>query len=198
MPDPAYTHPRSIARADAPLAAPETEGGAVDPEPPERLSVTVVAEDGDWAGVENLEAKLGRAADALARHLRLPGAGHASIVLGSDVMVQGLNRAYRGKDAPTNVLSFPYQARPGADAQDDGYLGDIVLAAETVAREATERGIPIAQHAQHLAVHGLLHLLHYDHQTDAEAEAMEQVERNVLAALGIADPYAADPNETDD
>ena len=102
-----------------------------------------------------------------------------------------LNLAYRGKDAPTNVLSFPFQRPPGTAGDADAYLGDVVLAAETVRREAAERGIEPTHHLQHLVVHGLLHLLGYDHETDAAAEDMEGLETEILATIGIADPYAA-------
>jgi probable rRNA maturation factor len=99
--------------------------------------------------------------------------------------MRDLNRLWRGKDAPTNVLSFP------ADAdRDRGFLGDIVLAYETAYREAKERGISLADHASHLVVHGMLHLLGFDHDGDADAERMERVEGSALASIGVADPYA--------
>ena len=115
----------------------------------------------------------------------------------SDDEVQVLNRAYRAKDKPTNVLSFPMVQPDLLDAlnsgDDDGetLLGDIVLAYGVTAREAKEKGATIEAHATHLIVHGLLHLLGYDHeQGEAEAEAMEEIECAALASLGIADPYA--------
>jgi probable rRNA maturation factor len=115
------------------------------------------------------------------------------VVLASDAVVRRLNRTYRGKDRATNVLSFPFQRPPGAGPMEDGaYLGDVVLAAETVAGEAAERGIEPGHHLQHLVIHGLLHLLGRDHQTDAEAEAMERLEAEILGMIGIADPYAAE------
>lgn len=117
-----------------------------------------------------------------------------SIRLTSDAEVQTLNRQYRGKDKPTNVLSFPMIAPDLLDAvanTDDCevLLGDIVLAHETCAREAAERGVPLKDHAAHLIVHGVLHLLGYDHMTEREAEAMEAIESDVMAALGLHDPY---------
>jgi probable rRNA maturation factor len=118
-----------------------------------------------------------------------PGS-EASVVLGSDALVRRLNRTYRGKDAATNVLSFPFQRPPGAP-EEGAYLGDVVLAAETVQLEADGRGIERKQHLQHLVVHGLLHLLGYDHDTDSEAEAMERLEVDILATIGVSDPYAA-------
>lgn len=115
--------------------------------------------------------------------------------LTDDAEVQALNRDYRGKDKPTNVLSFA-QYEPADFAMlgntDDGeiLLGDIVLALETCTREAADRGITVADHATHLIVHGMLHLLGYDHQDDASGDAMEAMETKALATLGLADPYA--------
>ena len=120
-----------------------------------------------------------------------------SVKLAGDDELRSLNRAYRGKDKPTNVLSFPlvqHDLLDGLANSDDGevLLGDIILAAGVCAGEASDRRVPVATHATHLIVHGLLHLLGYDHQGDAEAEAMEAIERSALAAIGIADPYAVD------
>jgi probable rRNA maturation factor len=118
-----------------------------------------------------------------------------SVRLTSDDEVQALNRQYRGKDRPTNVLSFPMVQPDLIDTvsqnSDDGevLLGDIVLAYGVCAREAAERNITPADHFTHLVVHGCLHLLGYDHMTDDEGDAMEQIERDALAELGIADPY---------
>ena len=118
-----------------------------------------------------------------------------SVRFTSDNEVQALNAQWRGKDKPTNVLSFPMLEPDEVDAlaeadQGETLLGDIVLAHGICAREAEEKGIPVADHATHLVVHGTLHLLGYDHEEgEEEAEAMEAVERAALAALGIADPY---------
>jgi len=117
-----------------------------------------------------------------------------SIRLTDDDEVHALNRQYRQKDKPTNVLSFPMvqdDLIEGLDNSDDGevLLGDIILARGVCEREALEKGVPTAEHATHLIVHGTLHLLGYDHIADDEAEAMEDLERTALAALGIADPY---------
>jgi len=119
-----------------------------------------------------------------------------SIRYTSDEEVQKLNRTYRHKDKPTNVLSFPMiqpDLLDGINDGDDGetLLGDIVLAYGVTAREAAEKNVTVEAHAIHLIVHGTLHLLGYDHeQGEAEAEAMEEIERVALAALGISDPYA--------
>ena len=111
-----------------------------------------------------------------------------------DEEVQALNREWRMKDAPTNVLSFPMMARSDLVAmpKDGGpeMLGDIALAYETCRREAEDKGIALENHAAHLLVHGLLHLAGHDHQADGEAETMEALEIKALALMGIADPYA--------
>jgi probable rRNA maturation factor len=112
----------------------------------------------------------------------------------SDLVVRELNRDYRDKDRPTNVLSFPMVAPDMIEMlsnSDDGeiLLGDIVLAAETCADEARDKGVTVEAHASHLVVHGMLHLLGYDHLDDAEAEAMEEMERQALFSLGLEDPY---------
>lgn len=117
-----------------------------------------------------------------------------SVRLTDDVEVQALNRQYRDKDKPTNVLSFP-MVQPdllgSLDNSDDGevLLGDIILALGVCEREAAGKGVTTAEHATHLIVHGTLHLIGFDHIDDVEAEAMEDLERAALAALGIADPY---------
>ena len=117
-----------------------------------------------------------------------------SVHFGSDDEVQALNRDYRHKDKPTNVLSFPMIDRDDFAAlanTDDGevLLGDIMLAYQTCAREAEEKGIALAAHATHLAVHGMLHLLGHDHIDDADAGIMEALEVKALANLGIDNPY---------
>jgi len=122
------------------------------------------------------------AAPATARSAEL------SVTLTSDRAIRTLNRRWRGKDKPTNVLSFPAPAqRRGAPR----HLGDVVIAYETVASEAAAEGKAFGHHLAHLAVHGFLHLLGYDHESDRQAEAMERRERRILAGLGIPDPYAA-------
>lgn len=117
-----------------------------------------------------------------------------SLLFTSDAEVHVLNREWRAKDKPTNVLSFPMLARDDLlDLADDGppeMLGDLALACETCTREAAEKGVPVEHHASHLIIHGLLHLAGLDHETgDAEAEAMEALETKALAILGIPDPY---------
>jgi probable rRNA maturation factor len=116
-----------------------------------------------------------------------------SLVLTDDAAVRALNRDFRGKDGPTNVLSFPgEELSPGAGCV---LLGDVVLAYETCAREAALEDKSIADHMCHLIVHGVLHLLGYDHQDESEAERMEALEVSILDELGIADPYRLPHNE---
>ena len=117
-----------------------------------------------------------------------------SVKLSDDAEVQGLNASFRGKDKPTNVLSFPMIQPDLIEAisnTDDGevLLGDIILAHETCAREAQERGVSLESHTTHLIIHGTLHLIGHDHENDADAEAMEVLEIRALETLGIADPY---------
>lgn len=128
-----------------------------------------------------------------------PEAVELSVVLADDAMVRTLNRDHRGKDYPTNVLSFPPALAPAVLAVQAGPrpLGDVILALETVRREAAEQGKPAVDHLRHLVVHGVLHLSGYDHETEAEAEEMEALERTILAGLGVADPYA-DQSAPDD
>lgn len=115
-----------------------------------------------------------------------------SVVLADDAMVRALNRDYRGRDQPTNVLSFALteEDEPAVPGQPIA-LGDLVLAFDTVAREAQDQAKTFADHAIHLVVHGVLHLIGYDHQAAGEARRMEDLETRLLAGLDIADPYAA-------
>jgi len=126
--------------------------------------------------------------------IALPACVEVSIKLSDDAEVQKLNAAFRGKDKPTNVLSFPMVQADLIEAMantDDGeiLLGDIILAQETCAREADERGISLADHATHLIVHGTLHLIGHDHENEVEAETMEALEIAALETLGLPDPY---------
>jgi probable rRNA maturation factor len=114
--------------------------------------------------------------------------GDVSLCLSDDAALQALNLRWRGIDKPTNVLSFP--AAPPGPLGEPTTLGDIALAYETLAREAKDRDVPLADHYRHLLAHGFLHLIGYDHETDAEAERMEALETRILARLGAADPYA--------
>lgn len=176
------------------------------------IEVTVAAPA--WhATVTDPEGTARRAATAVLERLAVPDRERLElgIRLADDAEVRELNRTWRGQDKPTNVLSFPAHA-PDRDAAageaetGDGddrpaegrpeaapvLLGDVVLALETVAREAAESGKRPEDHLTHLVVHGTLHLLGYDHEVAAEAAEMEALETRILAGLGIADPYAAE------
>lgn len=160
----------------------------VEGDPPLNLFVDVVREEGDWDLVAGAEDLVRAAAGAVIEELPLADA-EVCVALSNDVQVAELNASYRSKPAPTNVLSFP--AVPMLPMEGEPrFLGDIVLALETLQREAADLGVPLAHHLQHLVVHGLLHLMGYDHQSDDEAQEMEGVEVRILARLGIPDPYA--------
>lgn len=179
--------PRSL--ADPPPEPPGTPELQPDLEPPERLVVDLVVDAGDWPPLGELEVWIGDVARIAADRPELAVQVPASVCLAfiDDAAIRTLNRQFRGKDQPTNVLSFPsglprQKGRPQP-------LGDIALACETVMREAFEQGIAPADHIRHLFLHGLLHLMGFDHETEAEAMAMERLETEVLGQLGIADPY---------
>jgi probable rRNA maturation factor len=145
---------------------------------------------GDWQALAERAAAAAGEGEPLLAAERL----HVSILFTSDEEVHTLNREWRGRDKPTNVLSFPMLERAALAAlAHDGppvMLGDIALGHETCAREAAEKGVPLADHAAHLIVHGLLHLAGHDHVgSDAEADAMEALEIAILAKLAIPDPY---------
>ena len=149
----------------------------------------------DWEALAARAAEAALAQSPFGEWIASPTVIEVAVRLTSDDEVHILNRQYRHKDKPTNVLSFPMVQPDLLEAvtqnSDDGevILGDIVLAYGVCAAEAGERGIGVADHAAHLIVHGTLHLLGYDHQGDAEAEAMEEMERAALACLGLHDPY---------
>ncbi|ACJ00344.1 rRNA maturation RNase YbeY [Rhodospirillum centenum] len=191
---------------------------------PHAVEIFVAVESGGWeTDLPDAETLVLTAAEAaLARGEGVPdGPAELSVVLADDATVRTLNRDYRGKDRPTNVLSFALYADgddadtppegleveqdgpegdiPGDDDAEDSLaqgdappvlLGDVILAYETVVREAGEQNKPLADHLTHLVVHGVLHLLGYDHITDPDAERMERLETEILAGLGISDPYA--------
>jgi len=138
-----------------------------------------------WQAAPGAETQVRAAIEAAAA--LAPAAGEVSVLLTDDATVRDLNRTWRGIDKPTNVLSFP--AAAAAKPQAQALLGDIAIAYETVAREALARRIPLGDRLAHLAVHGFLHLMGYDHQTDSQADAMEGLERAALARLGVGDPY---------
>lgn len=158
--------------------------------PPLPILVDVARESALWAALPEAEAVIGRAVAAAvaAAHLAHRPGAELSVVLADDAGIARLNAAWRGRDRPTNVLSFP-AAEPAAMAASP-LVGDLVFAFETLQREAIEAGVPLDHHLAHLAVHGLLHCFGYDHVADEDAGAMEALEVRVLKGLGIADPYA--------
>ncbi len=155
------------------------------------LDIDLLVEAGTWPEEEVLQHLVERAAGATFAEIGAAwsGTSELSVVFSNDDSIRELNAGWRGKDKPTNVLSFPAFPISGGGSLPP-MLGDIVLAAETVSREAELEQKPIENHISHLVIHGLLHLLGYDHETDAEAEEMEAAERAALARLAIPDPYA--------
>ena len=145
------------------------------------LSVDVLVQSPQWKEQRGAEAAVRVAINAAADEISSPG-GEVAVVLTDDAAIQKLNKQWRNIDKPTNVLSFP-AAKSGA------MLGDIVIAYETLAHECRDEGKEFAHHLSHLAVHGFLHLMGYDHQNDSDAEAMEELENAILARLHIPDPY---------
>ena len=169
------------------------------PAVPIRAVVTVLVDDEGWRKlVADPERRLRRAARAALKVARRPrglkpgGTAALSVALMSDRGVRRLNRDFRGKDQPTNVLSFPAERIADRQAVRRVELGDVALALGVVRREAKAQGKTAADHLAHLMVHGGLHLLGYDHENHRDAERMERLERKALAALGIADPYLLD------
>lgn len=152
------------------------------------MNVDVEVEAEAWTqalpDVEDLTAAAIQAATAASD--RRTEMTNLTVLLADDAAVADLNERFRGKEGATNVLSFPSPANP------DGHLGDLALAYETCAREAHDQGKPLAAHLSHLVAHGTLHLLGWDHEDDSEAEAMEAVEREAMARLGLPDPYAGE------
>jgi probable rRNA maturation factor len=146
--------------------------------------IDVLVESVLWNGARDAQSVVRRAISEAATVLSTPGA-ELAIVLTDDSAIRRLNCTWRGVDAATNVLSFPTPRRGG----EAPLLGDIVLAYETIVAQAQADGKPFVNHVAHLAVHGFLHLLGYDHARNKDAETMERLERDVLRRLAIPDPY---------
>jgi probable rRNA maturation factor len=158
------------------------------------LVVDIMVESVLWKDQRGVRPLLRRAVAEAAAMLSTSGA-ELAIVLTDDSAIRGLNRNWRGKDEPTNVLAFPAKQPPvsgGARRRvAPRFLGDIVIACETLKREAAAQHMPFRQHLAHLAVHGFLHLCGHDHATAKEAAVMERLEIAILARLGFPDPYVA-------
>jgi probable rRNA maturation factor len=152
-----------------------------------KLSLDISVPSPLWRRLPRARPIAREAIAAAASESKGPSDGDVSLCLADDSALRALNLSWRGIDKPTNVLSF--RAAPGRPGEAPT-LGDIALAYETLAREAKDLGVSLADHYRHLLVHGFLHLIGYDHETDAEAERMEALEAKILARLGVADPYA--------
>jgi probable rRNA maturation factor len=154
---------------------------------PAPLSIEISRNTDGWPEALDARAEVAVRAALTQSKAKVTGAAELSIVLTNDAEQKMLNRDWRGIDKATNVLSFPQIEPFGAVS---GLLGDIILARETLVGEAAEQGVSFEDHFTHLVVHGFLHLLGYDHMDDDEALAMESLETQILASLGVADPYA--------
>ncbi|KIT16497.1 rRNA maturation RNase YbeY [Jannaschia aquimarina] len=149
--------------------------------------IDVIVEDDRWVGLQAL------ADSAVPAALGDRGVSGEVVVLGcDDTRIAALNADFRGKSRPTNVLSWPSAERDPGSIPDEEELGDIAISYDTCAREAAEQGKAFDEHVIHLLIHATLHLLGHDHQNEAEASRMETIERNVMASLGLPDPYRDD------
>lgn len=158
------------------------------------MEIDFLTEDDAWHALPEREALARRAATTVFEVLGTPEPdAELSVVFTGDEAVGELNRTWRGKPGPTNVLSFPAAVAGAGLGQQT--LGDIVLAAGVVRAEAEAQGKPLANHTVHLIIHAMLHLLGHDHAEDATAEAMERLETEAMARLGLPDPYGPDPDD---
>jgi probable rRNA maturation factor len=177
-----------------PSAAKEKSSPSGESEP-SRTCTDISIGDDRWISVTGLQDLIPNLADETLRKVQLSPETHCvSVALLSGDEVRTLNKAFRGKDASTNVLSFPSASalRTASRNGEPVFLGDVALAYDTVASEASDQGKTILQHTAHLVVHGVLHLAGFDHGGDADAEQMETAERAILARFGIPDPYQED------
>lgn len=172
------------------MTARRSDAKAMSPDRSPPVALETVRDSELWTALPDAEAIVARAVWAAFAEGELEARPDAelAVTLADDARVRELNTDWRGKETPTNVLSFPaYEPDETADAP---MLGDVILAYETVAREAAAEGKAIGDHLAHLVVHGVLHLFGYDHVDDTEAEEMETLETAALARIGVADPYA--------
>jgi len=176
-------------------AARSQRAGAVGPRAQDLPSVDILVECPLWNARHTAKAVLRKAIRQASAALSLQD-GEVCVLLTDDSVVRRLNQKWRGQDAPTNVLSFPaHGGRAGRETP--RLLGDIVIAYETTRREARMQRKSFVQHLAHLAVHGFLHLVGYDHETDRDARAMERLEVLILSRLGVPNPYSACKDATE-
>ena len=152
------------------------------------MTVSIEVEDESWLALAGLDLLARKAVDAALAGAGVTEPGEIALLFTDDNSIAEINAEWRGKDKPTNVLSFPSPDMPLPEGE-VRHLGDIVLAHGVIVGEAGEQGKTLRDHTAHLIVHGVLHLLGYDHETDAEAEEMERLEAAILNGIGIADPY---------
>ena len=153
------------------------------------MNVSIDVEDEAWQGLAGLEELARTAVAAAMAGARAEDDCEVAVLFTDDSAIAAINAEWRGKDRPTNVLSFPTPDDLPVPEGESRPLGDVVLAHGVITREAEEQGKTLRDHTAHLIVHGVLHLLGYDHETDAEAEEMERLEAKILKELGISDPY---------
>ncbi len=183
-----------IEHSFSPVIAVADDIDGSDDEPGPSSIALLIAHDA-WKTLGDVEHVIRRAHQATAAKVAAVSGRDVAILLTSDDAIAALNLQYRGQDKPTNVLSFPAPPSPHAFAGEELPLGDIAIAYETVMSEAAREAKPPIFHLAHLTVHGLLHLAGFDHDTDAEAECMEAMEREILASIGIPDPYLIPSDE---
>ncbi len=169
-----------------------TPGSTCEPTP--QLTVDVIHHSPEWGNEVEDNLLIRAAIAAYSTGASAAPMAELSLLLATDEEIRALNKNWRSKDEATNVLSFPLDAPQFGIAPRS--LGDVAMAFETVKREAAERDIPVSQHAAHLVVHGVLHLLGYTHETDKQARKMEALEVRVLEAIDLPDPYALEAMTT--
>lgn len=175
---------------DSRTLAAQDDAGAPSEDPLQRFDVEWIARDGCQTLLAELDTNGIVELISTAPELEAFGPAEITVVIADDAEVARLNSRFRGVDRPTNVLSFP--SGDGSAGHGEPYhLGDLIIARETVLREAEARGGVAAEHAIHLVLHGILHLCGYDHDADAEAEVMENLETELMQRLGLGDPYGA-------
>jgi probable rRNA maturation factor len=154
------------------------------------MSVSIEVEDEAWRMLDGLEGRAQRVVAATLDGVgAAPGTCEIALLFTGDDTIAALNAEWRGKQGPTNVLSFPAPSGMPVPRGEPRPLGDVVLAHGVIAREAAQQGKSLHDHTAHLIVHGVLHLLGFDHETGADAEDMERLETSILKGLGVSDPY---------